>query len=87
MNRAWGHVNSNHMLLFELFHAAEAMLVSSAFELGAVCRIKAMTLSLQHTLWPEEKGGEKSKHSMKAASSSPPSRYISAYTSRSNGKK
>jgi len=75
------------MLLFELFHAAVAMLVSSAFELGAICRIKAMNFRIQHTLWPEERGGERSKHSMKAASSSPPSRYVLAYTSRSNGKK
>lgn len=47
------------MLLFELFHAAVAMPVPSAFELGAIYRIKATNLSLQHTFWLEEREGER----------------------------
>lgn len=57
-NRAWGQLNSRHMLLFELFHAAAATLVLSAFELGAIRRIKAMNLNLQHTLARGKSRGE-----------------------------
>lgn len=52
------------MLLFELFNAAVAMPVPSAFEVDVICGIKATNLSLQHIFWLEERR----EHSMKAAS-------------------
>lgn len=41
------------MLLFELFNAAVAMPVPSAFEVDVICGIKATNLSLQHIFWLE----------------------------------
>lgn len=46
-----------------------------------------MNLSLQHSLWPEKRGGENNKQPAMAASSFPPSKYILAYKFRSNEKK
>lgn len=47
-----------------------------------------MNLSLQHSLWPEKRGGENNKQpAMAAMSSFPQSKYILAYKFRSNEKK